>query len=153
VRVDTKDRTGQKNAYYGYIEDIWELNYGMSLQIPIFQCQRVKHPQGVVIDDYEFTIVDLRNVGHKDEPWVLAATVVQVFYILDQKEEKKYIVVPGKQWVLRVDDVEDEEQYNQYDEAPLFVDTRRINIVETKISYSNVIPYARTYGEGKLAHV
>jgi hypothetical protein len=97
VRVDTKDRTGQKNAYYGYIEDIWELNYGMSLQIPIFQCQRVKHPQGVVIDDYEFTIVDLRNVGHKDEPWVLAATVVQVFYILDQKEEKKYIVVPGKQ--------------------------------------------------------
>jgi hypothetical protein len=34
-----------------------------------------------------------------------------------------------------------------------FVDTRRINIVETKISYSNVIPYARTDGEGKLVHV
>jgi hypothetical protein len=49
--------------------------------------------------------------------------------------------------------VDDEEEYNQYDEVSFFVDTRRINIVETKISYSNVIPYARTDGEGKLVHV
>jgi hypothetical protein len=49
----------------------------------------VKHPHGVEVDDYGFTIVDLRNVGHKDEPWVLAATVTQVFYILDPKDEKK----------------------------------------------------------------
>jgi hypothetical protein len=56
----------------------------------------VKHPQGVKIDDYEFTIVDLRNMGHKDEPWVLTAIFVQVFYILDPKDEKKYIVVPEK---------------------------------------------------------
>jgi hypothetical protein len=27
-----------KNAYYGYIEEIWEVNYGMSLQIPVFKC-------------------------------------------------------------------------------------------------------------------
>jgi hypothetical protein len=95
-----------KNAYYGYIEKkIWELNYGMSLQIHIFKCQWVKHPQGVEIDDYGFTIIDLRNVSHKDEPWVLAATVAQVFYILDPKNEKKYIIVPIKQRVLRVDNV------------------------------------------------
>jgi hypothetical protein len=42
-----------------------------------FKCQWVKHPQGVEINDYGFTIIDLRNVDHKDE--------------------KKYIVVPGKQ--------------------------------------------------------
>jgi hypothetical protein len=113
----------------------------------------VKHPQGVEIDDYGFKIIDLTNVGHKDEPWVLAATVAQVFYILDHKDEKKYIIVPENQWVAGVDDVEDEEEYNQCDEVPFFVDTRRINIVETKISYSNVIPYARTDGEGKLVHV
>jgi hypothetical protein len=69
----------------------------MSVQIPIFKCQWVKHPQGVEIDDYGFTIVDLRNVGHKDELWVLAATVAQVFYILNPKDEKKYILVPRKQ--------------------------------------------------------
>jgi hypothetical protein len=51
----------------------------MSLKISIFKCQWVKHPQGVEIDDYEFTIIDLTNVGHKDEPWVLAITVAQVF--------------------------------------------------------------------------
>jgi hypothetical protein len=71
-----------KNAYYGYIEEIWDSNYGMSVQIPIFKCQWVKHPQGVEIDDYGFTIVDLTKVDDKDEPWVLAATVAQCFYIL-----------------------------------------------------------------------
>jgi hypothetical protein len=33
--------------------------------------------------------------------------------------------------------VEDEEKYNQCDEVPFFVNTGWINIVETKISYSN----------------
>jgi hypothetical protein len=45
--------------------------------------------------------------------------------------------------------VEDEEEYNQFDEVPFFVDKRRINIIETKISYTN----AYTDGEGKLVHV
>jgi hypothetical protein len=92
-------------------------------------------------------------VGHKDEHWVLAATVAQMFCILDAKDKKKYIVVPRKQRVVGVDDVEDEEEYNQCDEVPFFMDTRRINIIETKISYSNVIPNTRTNGEGKLVHV
>jgi hypothetical protein len=48
------------------------------------------------MDDYGFTIVDLRNVGHKDEPWALTITVVHMFYILDPKDEKKHIVVPRK---------------------------------------------------------
>jgi hypothetical protein len=64
-------------------------------------------------------------MSHKDEPWVLAATVAQVFYIIDPKDEKKYINVLAKQWVLGVDDVEDEEEYNQCDEVPFFVDTRK----------------------------
>jgi hypothetical protein len=85
-----------KNACCGYIEEIWELNYGMSVQISIFKCHWVKHPQGVEIDDYGFTIIDLTKVGHEDEPWVLAATIAKVFYILDPKDEVKYVVVPGK---------------------------------------------------------
>jgi hypothetical protein len=113
----------------------------------------VNHPHGFEVDEYRFTIVDLRNVGHKDEPWVFASTVAQVFYIPDPKDEKEHIVVPRKQWVVRVDNVEDEEEYNQFDEVPFYVDTTTINIVETKISCSNVIPYARTYGEGKPVHV
>jgi hypothetical protein len=49
--------------------------------------------------------------------------------------------------------MEDEKEYNQFDEGSFFVDTTRINIIETKISYSNVIPYAHTNGERKLVHV
>jgi hypothetical protein len=52
--------------------------------------------KGVKIDDYGFTIVDLRNVVRKDEPWVLTVIVAQVFYILDLKDEKKCIIVPRK---------------------------------------------------------
>jgi hypothetical protein len=62
------------------------------------------------VDENGFTIVDLRNVGHNDEPWVAASTVAQVLCILDLKDEKKYIVVPSKQRVVRVDNVEDEEE-------------------------------------------
>jgi hypothetical protein len=68
----------------------------MSLQILVFKCQWVKHPHAIEVDEYGFTIVDLRNVGHKDEPKVLASTIAQVFYILDPKDEKKHIVVPVK---------------------------------------------------------
>jgi hypothetical protein len=39
-----------------------------AIQIPIFKCRWVKHLQDVEVDDYEFTIVDLRNMGHKDDP-------------------------------------------------------------------------------------
>jgi hypothetical protein len=49
--------------------------------------------------------------------------------------------------------MEDEEEYNQFDELPFFMDTTRINIIETKISYTNVISYAHTDGVGKLVHV
>jgi hypothetical protein len=113
----------------------------------------VKHPYGIEVDEYGFTIVDMRNVGHKDEPCILTSNVAQVFYILDLKDEKKHIVVPGKQQVIGVDNVEDEEEYNQFDEVPFFVDTTSINIVETRISYSNMTPYVRTDGIGKLVHI
>jgi hypothetical protein len=92
-------------------------------------------------------------MGHKDEHWILVVTIAQVFYILDHKDKNKYIVVSEKQWVIGVDNVENEEEYNQCDEMFIFVDIKRINIIETKISYSNMIPYALTDGEGKLVHV
>jgi hypothetical protein len=49
--------------------------------------------------------------------------------------------------------VENEKEYNQCGEVPFFVDTKRINIIETKISYSNVISYVRINDKGKLVHV
>jgi methylaspartate ammonia-lyase len=47
------------------------------------------------------------------------------------------------------DDVTDEE-YNQFDDVPFFVDTKSINLLETRISYSTMLPYSRTDANGKL---
>ena len=37
VRFDATTNMG-KETYYGYIEDIWELNYGGGLKVPLVQC-------------------------------------------------------------------------------------------------------------------
>jgi hypothetical protein len=68
IHIAAFDRLGVKTTYYGYIHDIWELNYGARLQIPVFKCQWVKHPNGVNVDNYRLTLVDLKYVGHKDDP-------------------------------------------------------------------------------------
>jgi hypothetical protein len=95
IRIKAFDPLGVKITYYGYIHDIWELYYGARLQISVFKCQWVKHPNGVNVDNYGLTLVDLKNVDHKDDPWVLADRVVQVFYVLDP-ETRKHIVVSTK---------------------------------------------------------
>jgi hypothetical protein len=102
--------------YYGYIQDIWELDYGVRMRIPIFRCQWVKHPNSMNVDNYGLTLVDLKNVGHQDGSWVLADRVAQVFYVLDP-ETRKYIVVSGKQKIVGVENVEDnDEDVNQFEE-------------------------------------
>jgi hypothetical protein len=65
--------TDKKETYYGYIEEIWELDYGPILKIPLFRCQWVKLTGGgVTKDQYRMTIVDLNNIGYRDEPVILA---------------------------------------------------------------------------------
>jgi hypothetical protein len=49
----------------------------------------------VSVDNYGLTLVDLKNVGHQDDPWVLADCVAHVFYVLDPKT-KKHVVVSKK---------------------------------------------------------
>ena len=63
-------------------------------------------------DEYEMTIVDLNNLEYRDEPFVLAQDVAQVFYIKDmsskpkkgtnkQKDEpKRHIVLSGKRNIV-----------------------------------------------------
>ena len=78
--MDTTDNNGKKDTYYGYIEKIWELDYGPNFKVPLFCCQWVKlFGGGVTKDEYGMTIVDLNNLGYRDEPFVLAQDVAQVF--------------------------------------------------------------------------
>jgi hypothetical protein len=54
----------------------------------------------VNVDNYGLTLVDLKNLGHKDDPWVLVDRVTLVFYVLDP-ETRKHIVVSEKQKIER----------------------------------------------------
>jgi hypothetical protein len=39
ICIEAFDPLEVKTTYYGYIQDIWELDYGVRLQIPIFKCE------------------------------------------------------------------------------------------------------------------
>jgi hypothetical protein len=91
VRAGALDSEGNLNTCYGYIDQVWEFTYGLSPCIPIFKCQWVKNPQGE-LDEYGFTLVDLNNVGNKDNPWILLECVTQVFHGLEPQHEKNTLL-------------------------------------------------------------
>jgi len=132
VRIDATDSNGKKEIFYGCIEEIWELDYGPNFKVPLFRCQWVKLT-GVTKDQYGMTIVDLNNLGYRDEPFVLAQEVFQVFYVKDMSskpkkginkqtdEPKRHIVLSGKRNIVGVEDKTDlSEDYNNFVDIPSF---------------------------------
>ena len=88
---------------------------------------------GVKVDpQYGMTIVDLNNLGYRDEPFVLANDVAQVFYVKDMStkprkrnhekntssdEPKHHIVLSWKRNIVGVDDKTNmSEDYNKFHE-------------------------------------
>ena len=67
-------------------------------------------------DKNGFVSVDLRNVGYKTEPFVLAKDVLQVFNVPDTVRTTRHIVLPGKRKIVGVHNAVDEEEFNQFDE-------------------------------------
>ena len=60
------------------------------MKIPLFRCQGVKLTgKGVDIDEYGMTTVDLKELGYRDEPFVLAKDVTQVFYVQDMSSKPR----------------------------------------------------------------
>jgi hypothetical protein len=132
--MDATDNNGKKETYYGHIEEICILDYVPISKIPLFRCQRVKLTGGVVIKyQYGMTIVDLNNLGHKDEPFFLAQDVAQIFYMKDMSskpkkginkqtdEPKRHIVLFKKRNIVGIEDKTDVmEDYNKFVEIPPF---------------------------------
>jgi hypothetical protein len=129
VCIDAYDSNGSMQTYYGFIEEIWVLDYG-ALKLPVFRCQWVSLPGGVSIDKYGITTVDLRQVGYREEPFILASTVKQIFFVTDPANKQRHIVLQGKRRIVGVDNVVDEEGYNQFDELPPFGENVDINLTE-----------------------
>jgi len=140
------DATGKITTYFGFIDDIWEVEYGPRLQIPVFRFRWVQDKH-VAMDNYGQRILDLSKVGYKDDPWILANRAAQVFYveqILSQNEKKstqkpKHVVIPGKQQIIGVDGVVDLEDFNQFRKMSLFTNfEKNIKIVEESIPQTSL---------------
>jgi hypothetical protein len=102
------------------------------------------------VDNYGLTLVDLKNLGHKDDPWVLVDRVAQVFYVL-YLETGKHIVVSVKQKIVGVHNMEDnDEDVNQFVEMQLFTNPMNIKRIEKNFD-KNLLLYMGKGGKGKFA--
>ena len=134
----------QKAPYCGKIEEIWELNY-LEFKVALFKCRWVEGLQGVTRDKNGFVSVDLRNVGYKIEPFVLAKDVLQVFYVPDIVRTTRHIVLSGKRRIVGVHNAVDEEEFNQFDEI------RPIATCElSRLNANDKTPYLRTNHNEKI---
>jgi hypothetical protein len=80
---------------------------------------------------------------------VLADRVTQVFYLLDP-ETRKYVVVSGKQKIIGVENVEDnDEDVNKFEEMQLFTKSMNIKRIEKDFD-KNLMLYMRKDGKGKF---
>ena len=79
---------------------------------------RRRRNDGLVRDDNS----GLKKIGYKDEPFVLAEDVMQVFYVKDMSskpnknqaesddEPKRHIVLPRKRKIIGVEDISDKSE-------------------------------------------
>ncbi|XP_008238744.1 PREDICTED: uncharacterized protein LOC103337368 [Prunus mume] len=67
-------------SFYGVIKEIWELDYH-KFKIPIFKCDWVENNNGIKIEELGFILANLGRVGYKNDQFVLAGLVKQIFYI------------------------------------------------------------------------
>src|ERR1044071_7901161 len=139
VRFDATNEDGTKDTYYGYIDEIWELDYGPTFKVPLFRCSWVNmNGDGVKVDQlYGMTTVDLKNLGHTDDPFVLGKDVALVFYVKDMSsrpkkrknkdtntsddEPRRHIVLSGKRNIVGVEDKTDmSKDYDKFHQIPPF---------------------------------
>jgi hypothetical protein len=110
VWIDAYDCDGNRETYYGFIEEIWELEYRENLKVMLFRCQWIRLPNGVKTDKYGMTNVNFRFLGYREQPFVLAKDVTQVFYVKDPypaNKEEHHTVFQGKRKIVGVEGVVD----------------------------------------------
>ncbi|VVA41576.1 PREDICTED: transposon, partial [Prunus dulcis] len=77
-------------GFYGVIQEIWDLDY-QKFTIPVFRCDWIDS-SGLVVDELGFTLVDLSKIGHRNDQFVLASQVKQIFFV-DDPMHRGWLVV------------------------------------------------------------
>ena len=84
-----------------------------------------------------------KELGYRDEPFVLAKDVTQVFIVQDMS----HIVLAGKRKIVGVDDVTDEEEYNKVEDMTPFA----VEVDTSILLAQEEAPYARyDHNEGTI---
>ena len=74
-----------------------------------------------------------------EESFILATQAKQVFYIVDPFDKKWSIVVPGKRSILGIGDVEDEEEYEAFEDSPPpFINPKSVDQDDVDVGYMRV---------------
>jgi hypothetical protein len=68
---------------------------------------------------------------------VLAKHVTQVLYVSEITNKRLKVVIPGKWWIIRVENAVDEKEFDQFDEIPPFV----TSMINPRIPSANEAPY------------
>ena len=79
VMVNSVIDEGDNIAYYGILTEIIELIYPERRSVILFECDWVDPVRGIKQDEYGFTLGNLKSHWRKNEPYVLASQVVQVY--------------------------------------------------------------------------
>nr|GEV09046.1 hypothetical protein [Tanacetum cinerariifolium] len=110
LHISKEVATIRQAFYYGVLQEIWVLDYCFR-QIPLFKCDWVNHRAGgVKRDNLGYTLVELNNLGHKVDPFILASQARQVFYVKDHIDTKLAIVfkTPLKNYKDTYDEIDEE---------------------------------------------
>ncbi|CAL9010599.1 unnamed protein product [Prunus brigantina] len=86
-----KNHTVSNMGFYGVIQEIWDLDY-QKFRIPVLRCDWIDNTSGLVVDELGFTLVDLSKIGHRNDQFVMASQVKQVFYV-DDPMHRGWLVV------------------------------------------------------------
>ena len=119
-------------TFYGWIEDIWELDY-VKFKIPLFYCKWIDNVRGVRQDEDGFVTVDFSRLGYHDDLFILAKQAKQVFYVVDPADKRRHVVLAGKRHIVGIGDVVDEDDYDKFDiPEPFHTATLPVDDVPTK---------------------
>jgi hypothetical protein len=77
---------------------------------------------------------------------MLSKHIAQVFYVPYTTNKRLNLVIPRKQQIIRVENVVDGEEFDQFDEIPPFV----TSVIKPRIQSTNEAPYLRNDHHEKI---
>lgn len=92
---------GSVFSFYGELQSVIELVYGNDVKVVLFKCKwyntdslrrKVRRPT-TDIDRYGLLSIDTKTSWYEDEPYILATSAKQVFYIDDPSKGKGWKIV------------------------------------------------------------